>query len=258
MKQITSTRNPQVRAWRQLQSPAGRRAQRQFLAEGEHVSQEAVKAGAATALIIREGSQARYAPLTAGGLPVFLVSGEVIQSISDSKTPQDILALCPLPAPAEPQALGRRLVALNQVQDPGNVGAILRSMDAAGNDALLIDAGCADPFSPKALRASMGAVFRVPVCASPDLTGLLARLKAEGWQLIAGDLGGGPFFGHPPFQEKTCLLVGNEGAGLSPAHLALADRRLKLPMPGGAESLNAAVAASLLIYEVLRQDMMGS
>ena len=250
MKEITSVRNPQVRAWRQLQSPAGRKAQRLFLAEGEHLSQEAVKEGAASALIVQEGSQPRHAPLLAGGLPYFVVSAEVIKAISDSKTPQDILALCPLPEPRPLSEACRRLVALNQVQDPGNVGAILRSMDAAGNDALLIDAGCADPFSPKALRASMGAVFRVPVHACPDLSEALSGLKRRGWQLI--DLGGGPFFSHPPFHPQTCLMVGNEGAGLSPGLLALADLRLKLPMPGGAESLNAAVAASLMIYDVLR------
>ncbi len=255
MKEITSTRNPQVKAWRQLLTPAGRRAQRRFLAEGEHLSQEAVKAGKALALIIQAGSQARHAPLLAGGLPAFLVGHEVIKAISDSKTPQDILALCPMPSLTPPEILGRRLVALNQVQDPGNVGAILRSMDAAGNDALIIDSGCADPFSPKALRASMGAVFRVPVYAFEDLAGKLAGLQAGGWQLIAGDLGGDDFFGHPPFGKKTCLLVGNEGAGLPADLLALADLRLKLPMPGGAESLNAAVAASLMIYDVLRQDL---
>lgn len=253
MKEITSTKNPLVRAWRQLASPAGRRAQGRFLAEGIHLSQEALRTGAAEALIVQKDSGQRHAALLKAGLPVFWVSAEVIKSISDSKTPQDILALCPLPLNPPPTAWGPRLVALHQVQDPGNVGAILRSMDAAGNDALLIDGGCADPFSPKALRASMGAVFRVPVYAFPELDGQLSVLKDQGHQLIAGDLGGSPLFSHPPFGEKTCLLVGNEGAGLSPRLLALSDMRLKLPMPGGAESLNAAVAASLFIYELLRE-----
>ncbi|MDD4080358.1 MAG: RNA methyltransferase [Eubacteriales bacterium] len=258
MKEITSAKNPQVKAWRQLKTPSGRRAHQRFLAEGEHLSQEAVSAGRAEALIILKGSQERYADALAGGLDCYLVSAEVIRAIADSKTPQDILAICRLKVPEPPGILGRRLVALNQVQDPGNVGTILRTMYAAGNDAMLIDAGCADPFSPKALRASMGAIFHVPVYASPDLSDTLARLKGEGWQLIAGDLSGSPFFGHQPFGEKTCLLVGNEGAGLSPQLLALADLKLKLPMPGGAESLNAAVAGSLLIYGLLRADMLGT
>ena len=255
MKIITSTKNPLVKAWRQLKSASGRASQGRFLAEGEHLSQEALGAGRAEALILLQGSEGRYAGWLNGGLPSYLVSAEVLKVISDSKTPQDILALCPLPDPVPLSRLGRRLVALNQVQDPGNVGAILRTVDAAGHDGLLIDPGCADPFSPKALRASMGAVFRVPVCQVPSLTEALAALRDQGYQLIAGDLKGEPFFSHPPYPEKTCLLVGNEGAGLSPEALALADLRLKLPMPGGAESLNAAVAASLMIYDVLRQDM---
>lgn len=255
MKEIASAKNPQVKAWRQLKTPWGRRAHQRFLAEGEHLSQEAVSAGRAEALIILKGSQARFSDMLTGGPDCFLVSAEVIKAISDSKTPQDILALCPLPVPGTPRNPGRRLVALNQVQDPGNVGAILRTMYAAGNDAMLLDGGCADPFSPKALRASMGAVFHVPVYSFPDLSGPLTVLKDEGWQLIAGDLSGSPFFNQPAFREKTCLLVGNEGAGLSSPLMALADLRLQLPMPGGAESLNAAVAGSLMIYELLRGDM---
>lgn len=256
MKAISSVKNPQVKAWRQLRSAAGRRAQRLFLAEGEHLSQEAVAAGAAEALILQQGSENRYANLLASGLPCFVVSADVIGAISDSKTPQGILALCPLPETPAASPDGARLVALNQVQDPGNVGAILRTMDAAGNHALLIDSGCADPYSPKALRASMGAVFRVPVYAYADLTVTIGQLKANAYQVIAGDLKGQPYFSHPPYQDKTCLLVGNEGAGLSEELLVLSDLRLKLPMPGGAESLNAAVAASLMIYDVLRQDML--
>jgi TrmH family RNA methyltransferase len=257
LKEITSLKNPLVKAWRQLRSAAGRKAQRRFLAEGEHLSQEAVLAGAAEALIVQKGSEERYAQLVTSGLPCFLVSADIIKAISDSKTPQGILALCPLPEVSPILPTGPRLVALNQVQDPGNVGTILRTMDAAANAALLIDSGCADPFSPKALRASMGAVFRVAVHACDNLADALGRLKAGGWQLIAGDLKGKPYFSHPPYQDKTCLMVGNEGAGLAEELLALSDLRLKLPMPGGAESLNAAVAASLMIYDVLREDMNG-
>jgi TrmH family RNA methyltransferase len=258
LKEIASAKNSQVRAWRQLKTPTGRRAHQRFLAEGEHLSQEAVCAGQAEALILLKGSQVRFAALLDAGLDCFLVSAEVIRALSDSKTPQDILALCTLPTAVLPRDLGRRLVALNRVQDPGNVGAVLRTMYAAGNDAMLIDSGCADPFSPKALRASMGAIFRMPVYSFPDLSVPLTTLKDKGWQLIAGDLSGSPFFSQPPFKEKTCLLVGNEGAGLAPPLLALADLKLKLPMPGGAESLNAAVAASLMIYELLRGDMAAS
>ena len=251
--ELISPKNPLVKAWRQLLSAQGRKAQQRFLAEGNHLVQEALSAGAAETLIVDRESQDRYAGLMAESLPCYVVSPEIIKALSDSKTPQGVLAVCPLPKPAKPA--GKRLVALNQVQDPGNVGAILRSMDAAGSGTMLIDTGCADPFSPKALRASMGAVFRVPVIWTADLAGILSGLKESGCQLIAGDLRGDPFFDHPLYEAFSCLLIGNEGAGLEPDLLALSDLRLKLPMPGGAESLNAAVAASLMIYDILRQDM---
>jgi TrmH family RNA methyltransferase len=159
------------------------------------------------------------------------------------------MAVCRMPERSAPADAGPRLVALNRVQDPGNVGAILRTMDAAAFDGLLIDVGCADPFSPKALRASMGAVFRVPVYSFSSLEEALDLLP--GHILVAGDLNGAPYYEHPPFGARVCLLMGNEGAGLDEGLLKRADYRLKLPIPGGAESLNAAVAASLMIYDIL-------
>lgn len=249
MNTITSTSNPLVKMWRQLKTPAGRRAHGLFLAEGEHLCQEALKAGLSPVLLIDQGRAAEYAGLMQPGCELYLVSSRVIAALADSKTPQGILAVCPLPAPQPLKAAGPRLMALNRLQDPGNLGTILRTLDAAAFDGLIIDPGCADPFSPKAVRASMGAVFRVPVYPCADLAAALQALPHH--TKVAGDLSGSPYFEHPPFGEKVCLLVGNEGAGLDSEVLALADHRLRLPIPGGAESLNAAVAAGLMIYDLL-------
>ena len=210
---------------------------------------EALKERAAEALLVEAGQQERYAGLVAHGAPLYLASPQVLSALSDSKTPQGALAVCRLPAQRRLEDAGPMLVALNRVQDPGNVGTILRTMDAAGFDGLLVDPGCADPFSPKALRASMGAVFRVPVYPCGDLAEALAMLP--GHVKVAGDLRGSPYEKHPPFGGRVCILVGNEGAGLEERLLRLADYRLRIPMPGGAESLNAAVSASLMIYDAL-------
>lgn len=253
MNQITSLKNPLVKQWRQLQQTAGRAAAGLFLAEGEHLAQEAQKTGFLETLLVDSSQQERYAPLVSQAKQVFLVSPQVIKALSDSKTPQGVLSVCRLPVSLPMDQLGPRLVALNRLQDPGNVGTILRTMDAAGFDALLLDPGCADPFSPKALRASMGAVFRVPVCVCTDLEQVLLMLSSH--QLVAGDLMGEPYFDHPPFGDKVCFLIGNEGAGLSPGVAALANHRLKLPIVGQAESLNAAVAASIMIYDHLRRSL---
>ncbi|NLX83175.1 MAG: RNA methyltransferase [Clostridiales bacterium] len=248
IKEITSTANAQVKRWRQLRFAAGRRAHGLFLAEGEHLCEEALKVSAAISYLVQKDQADTYARFLHAGCDAFLVSPQVIKALSDSKTPQGCVAVCHLPAQRPLESAGSRLLALNRLQDPGNLGTIWRTLDAAGFDGLLIDPGCADPFSPKALRASMGAVFRVPVYACDDLADTLRVLPHT---KVAGDLSGTPYYEHPPFGDMVCLLVGNEGAGLDEALLQLSDYRLRLPIPGGAESLNAAVAAGLMIYDIL-------
>lgn len=252
MKEITSAANPLVKRFKQLQTPSGRKAHGLFLAEGEHLCVEALRSGSVELLLISKGHLADFAAWLPQDQEIVLISGQVEKALADSRTPQGCLAVCALPRPRPLSEAGPRLMALNRLQDPGNLGAILRTLDAAAFDGLIIDAGCADPWSPKAVRAAMGASFRVPVYAVDSLPGALAGLS--GYALVAGDLNGSPYYSHPPFPEKVCLLVGNEGAGLDGEVLRLADYRLKLPIPGGAESLNAAVAAGLMVYDLLRSD----
>lgn len=249
MKELFSTSNPQVKQWRQLLTPSGRKKHGLFLAEGIHLATEAQKAGCATTLLVSKEHLDQYPETESSRIPTYLVSRQVLAALTDSKTPQGIVAVCLLPDAPQIQLAGSYLVALNCLQDPGNVGTILRTLDAAAFDGMLIDPGCADPFSPKALRASMGAVFRVPVYVCESLPDALASLP--NYTIVAGDLHGSPYYEHGKFGEKVCLLVGNEGAGLDRELLQMAHHRLKLPIPGGAESLNAAVAAGLMIYDVM-------
>lgn len=251
LKEITSTANPQVKRWRQLQTSAGRRAHGLFLAEGEHLCEEALKHSAAVSFLVQQDKAEQYARFIHAGCEAFLVSPQVIKALSDSKTPQGCIAVCRIPDAQPLASAGPRLLALNRLQDPGNLGTIWRTLDAACFDGLIVDPGCADPFSPKAVRASMGAVFRVPVYACDSLAEALTQLDHH--VKVAGDLAGAPYYEHPPFGERVCLLVGNEGAGLEEELLSLADYRLRLPIPGGAESLNAAVAAGLMIYDILQR-----
>ena len=248
MKELNSAANPRVKQWRQLLTASGRRAHRLFLADGEHLCQEALKAGFVEALLVQTDRREQYEALLAMADEPILVSPQVMKALSDSVTPQGCLVVCRIPEPVPLREAGPRLLALNRLQDPGNLGTIWRTLDAAAFDGLLVDPGCADPFSPKAVRASMGAVFRVPVFACEDLSLALDSIPHT---LVAGDLHGDPYYSHPPFGDRVCLLVGNEGAGLDEQLLRRAHHRLKLPIPGGAESLNAAVAAGLMIYDVL-------
>ncbi len=255
---ITSLHNAQVKIWRSLnKSRAERLRHGLFLAEGEHMAQEALNENKARALLLDSGAREKYAPLAASasacGGSIYELSAHVMAALSDAKTPQGVIAVCSLPLhPALPEGASL-LTALDGVQDPGNVGTLIRTMDAAGFQALLMDEKTADPYAPKALRASMGGIFRIPCCRCADLPGKLRELAGAGYEIVAGDLHGEDFFRRPPARDRLCVVIGSEGQGVSPQVLSCATLRLKIPMPGKAESLNAAVAGSLMMYDFLRE-----
>ena len=185
------------------------------------------------------------------GCELYVVSTAVMQAVSTAKTPQGVVCTARIPQP--PKALaGRRLVALDGVQDPGNVGTILRTADAAGFDDAILGPGCADLYGAKTLRATMGSVFRVPVLPTNDLPGTLEAMKRGGYAVAATELGGQDFYACCP-RGKAILVIGSEGQGISKPVRDAATHHLALPMRGGAESLNAAVAAGIMIYEMARE-----
>ena len=237
-----------IRMLRGLTTRRERDSQGLFLAEGEHLVQEAIREGLALYLLVSFSRSAQYAAYASASLPLHTVPDRVFSQLSDTRAPQGILAVCRLPDPA--MGLGPRIVALNGVQDPGNVGTILRTADAAGFTGVLLDAQCADFLSAKALRASMGSAMRVPVQMCEDLPAAVQGLTEHA--IIAASLDGEGFYGRSALPHRLCLLVGSEGAGLSGELLSMADHVYRLPMMGRAESLNAAVAASIMMYDFLR------
>ena len=249
METISSAKNPLVQRLRALRERKGRTEQGRILVEGEVMLREALSCG----LIPREGlaaegHEALAAQLQAAGAHMALAPERLLESVCDTRTPQGICAAFDAPAPMELDALPERIVALDGVQDPGNVGTIWRTADAAGFLALLAGPGTADLNSPKVQRAAMGSGFRIPYALAGDLPEALRTLKARGFTCVAADLRGEPFARRPRLTGPLILMIGNEANGLSPQALALADVRLKLPMRGGAESLNAAVAAGIFMY----------
>ena len=253
---ISSLQNPRVRLWRTLnKSRAERLRAGLFLAEGEHMAGEAVKEGRARALLVGEPARERFDALAraARGVPVFYLKEHVMEALCDAKTPQGVIAVCVYPPSALLPENAFLLMALDGVQDPGNVGTLIRTLDAAGFHGLLLDEKTADPYAPKALRASMGGVFRVPAALCPSLPEALVSLRSRGFDIVAGDLRGEPFYSAGFSSARVCVVVGSEGQGVSPEVLALATHRLKLPIAGGAESLNAAVAGSIMVYDILRR-----
>ena len=207
--------------------------------------------------VLIESSQAeKFAHLAAemekAGARVYLAPRHVLEAACDTKTPQGACGAFTLPVPFEPEHAPDKLVVLDGVQDPGNVGTIWRTADAAGLTGMLLASWGADPFSPKVQRAAMGSGFRVPVRVTGNLPEELSVLRNLGYRIIVSALDGAPFYEGMPKCDKCALVVGNEARGVSDEVGSVADVRLKLPMRGGAESLNAAVAAGIMMYELMR------
>ena len=255
MKEITSVHNPRLTALRELQRPRARRESGLFLAESAKMVAEALSLSLCRTLVVESGREQEYAAMIAQAedarCEVLLVSHAVMDALSEAKTPQGVL--CTVAIRPEPEQLtGRRIAALDGVQDPGNVGTILRTADAAGFDGVLLSSGCADLYGAKTLRATMGSVFRVPTRRTDDLAGELMAIRAQGYAIAATELGGEDFYTGCP-RGKCVLVIGSEGRGVSQAVRSAATHHLALPMRGGAESLNAAVAAGIMIYEMARE-----
>ena len=182
------------------------------------------------------------------------VPADVMKSLSPMETPQGTLFVCAMRPAALPEALtGRRYVVLDTLQDPGNVGTILRTADAFHADGMFLVNGCADLYNPKTLRATMGAVFRCPVwtTAADELSALLKR---SGIPLYGAALRDDTLDARTVNYRRCAIAIGSEGRGLTEGVLALCDRTIRIPMSGHCESLNAAAAATVLLWEAARND----
>lgn len=246
MDKITSAKNPLIRDMKALNTRKGRLEQSRFLVEGEKMIREALSCG----LILREvlTLEAHEGFAASLNARAFMVPEGLLQAVCDTKSPQGICASFDVPVPTPLEDAPDRIVALDGVQDPGNLGTIWRTADAAGFGALLLGGGCADPLSPKVQRSAMGSGFRVPYMAAEDLPEALETMKMKGWTVIASDLHGMDFYHRPDPGKRFILVIGNEARGISERTRLSADMLLKLPMRGGAESLNAAVAAGIMMY----------
>jgi TrmH family RNA methyltransferase len=194
------------------------------------------------------------------GVRVFALATGVLEKIADAQTPQPLLATVRLPIVALGELVVSGLVlVLHDVRDPGNAGTIIRSADAAGVSAVIFSGQSVDPFNPKALRASAGSVFHVPVCVSP-LEDALAFFSAAGARPLATVVRGGESHREQDFSVPTVVVIGNEATGLDDETVARCDARITISMAGRSESLNAAIAASLIAFEACyqRQDAISS
>ncbi len=250
---ITSRTNPLLSRVRKLNSRrAFRRAEGAFAAEGPKLLGEALRwGGELEAVICAAGVPLPELPAQ---VRVAEVGDALLASIADTQSPQGIVFICKGKSLTVPDRLaGRRYLLLDGVQDPGNVGTIWRTADAFGADGLILCGGCADPWSPKTVRATMGAVFRLPVyeCSLEEAAG---RLAQAGVPLYAAALREDTVDVRAVPLDRAAVVIGSEGRGVSQEALERCWKTVKIPMRDRCESLNAAVAASVALWEMARND----
>lgn len=252
MERIISRHNPLVAHIRKLNaSRSYRREQGQFVCEGVKLVAEAVKWGMKIDTLAAEEGAALPECLPPAVRTVE-VTRDVMSAASAVETPQGVLAVCRLPGEKLPERLeGRRYLILDGIQDPGNLGTIWRTADAFGADGLLLTNGCADPWGPKTVRATMGACFRLPVWET-SLAAAAALARAAGLPLYATALREDTADVREVELSACAAIIGSEGRGVSGDALALCDKTVKIPMGPRCESLNAAVAAAVVLWEGFR------
>jgi TrmH family RNA methyltransferase len=256
---VTSRANPVVKRLRALVAGGG--ADGLMVVEGFKLAAEAIAAGidvveCAVAPVVLEGPQAGLvARLEEKGASVRVVSPEILGGISEAETTQGLLAVARRPAFDEKRLhRGTPLLLVGVgIQNPGNVGALLRAAEAAGASGAYLTGGCADPLSWKALRGAMGSAFRLPHVVVADPADALGRLAARGITTLAAAAAAAMPYDAADFGKPCAILVGSEGAGLPAAVEARADVKVSIPMAAPVESLNVAVAAGVLLFEAARQ-----
>jgi TrmH family RNA methyltransferase len=257
MARITSRQHRIVKIFK----AAARGGEDLMLLEGWHLVSEAVDAGIAIdtiAVVDRARDEAADCLTTAArrGARIVEVSVGVMDAISPVQTPAGVTALARRPVFTDADFLRpgpALIVAAAGIQDPGNVGAIVRAADAAGATGVVVDLLSADPWSWKALRAAMGSTFRVPILRVPDLVDPIERWKRAGLTVVATDPDAGTSLYAARFGAGLVLMMGAEGTGLPPPLFALSDLQVAIPMRHPVESLNVAVATALVLYEARRQ-----
>ena len=240
MEVITSLSNEKVIFWTKLNQKKYRDLSNQYIVEGDHLVMEAIKSGNAIEVICDED---KVFPVN---IPIHYVTKEVLKKISDLPSPPSIMALC---SKKEEQAIGSRLLLVDELQDPGNLGTIIRSAVAFNMDTIVLGSNCVDQYNKKTIRASEGMLFHINII-NRDLTEFIPLLKSDGFQVLGTNVTHGIPLKDLRLRSKFAFIIGNEGNGVKDDILDLCDDYIYIPMNEKCESLNAGVASGIILYEI--------
>lgn len=261
MIEITSLKNPIIKEIKGLYRKKDRWESRLFLMEGIKIIEEAISNNINLKYIIFNkkllsmvDGQNFYSKNTS--FSSFInVPDNVFKEISDTDNPQGVLAVGEFKLNSFDNDLDyiSSLLFLDGLQDPGNMGTIIRTSDAFKLNGIILGENCVDPYNPKVVRATMGSIFRVPIYCAKNNIECFMKLKDKGFKIYATSLDGSVPNYEVDYNERYVITIGNESRGVNENILKIADQLIKIPMPGNAESLNAGVAASIIMYEAMKQ-----
>ena len=257
--ELTGLQNPVVKAAAELKQKKYRTQNGLYLAEGLRTAEEAVAYKAVETLFYVATDDDRTMRLLEDAamqnIKLVCVNENVMKKIADTETPQGIIAVCKMRQPKLENLLasGKMLLVLDRVGDPGNIGTMLRTADAAGIGGLVLLKGCADIYAPKTVRSSMGSLFHIPVLSGVSEQEFVSTAKKAGYDLLVTCLDGADNLYKADLSGRIAFVMGNEAGGVSETLLEKADKRVYIPMAGRAESLNVAMAAGIVMFEALRR-----
>jgi TrmH family RNA methyltransferase len=261
-KPITSRENTIIKYLRSLSDPKNRRRERSVLIEGIKMVEDALRDRldvtliAASPDLVRHHGRGILTLAENGSVKIVWISRRLMDAVSESKTPQPVMAVAKIRNFSEDGLLENSaglIIIAHRLQDPGNLGTIIRTAEAVGASGVAITSNTVDPFNAKALRASMGSILRLPIVQIGDGAAFMQACKRKGFQTVAAVVAGGQSLFDVDLKKPTAVILGQEGAGLAHDIIAAVDLQVRIPMSEAIDSLNVATAAAVILYEAIRQ-----
>ncbi len=264
-KPITSKDNSVIKNLRSLSDPKHRKKEHAYLIEGVKMVEEALRDNLGVKMVIAAPSLVQHHGkgvlklAESGSVDILWISEKLMDAISESKTPQPVMAVVWMKEHSEDKLFAHSsglIIVAHQLQDPGNLGTIIRTAGAVGAAGIALTPNTADPYSAKAVRASMGSILRLPVVRIGDVTAFIKICARKGFQTVATVLTGDKTHYDIDFKKPTVVILGQEGAGLSRDIMADVDLCVRIPMAETIDSLNVATSAAVILYEAMRQRIL--
>lgn len=261
MEKIQGKDNSLIKYVKKLKDKKYRVKESAFIVEGFRFVDEALKSGFKIPYLFVSQSAANndsylnLLNIINDETKAYMVTDAILKEISDTETPQGIVAVVKMGKYSFGTKKNGFYVLVDKIQDPGNMGTIIRTSHAAGALGVIYTKGTVDVYNEKTLRSTMGSIFHIPLIEDNDLS-ILKELKHKGFKLIVSSLENSKNFFEEDLTHNLIVCIGNEGNGVSHEVYSLSDEKVKIPMPGKAESLNASVAAGIMIYEIVRQNLL--